>query len=77
MFNDTSRYLDDSFTNENPEFEKHIADIYPAELQWNKVNTLKNYFLLMLWVYHTFPFGFSLIWHFFIITLQLFNYMFG
>ena len=45
MFNDTSRYLDDSFTNDNPEFEKHIADIYPAELHWNKVNTLKTSFL--------------------------------
>ena len=30
MFNDT---LD------NPEFEKHIPDIYPMELQLNKVNT--------------------------------------
>ena len=35
MFNDTSRYLDDIFTNDNPEFEKHIPDIYPAELQLN------------------------------------------
>ena len=34
MFNDTSRYLDD-----NPEFEKHIPDIYPTELQLNKANT--------------------------------------
>ena len=33
MFNDTSRYLD------NPEFEKYIPDIYPAELQLNKANT--------------------------------------
>ena len=30
MFNDTSRYLDDIFTIDNPEFEKHISDIYPA-----------------------------------------------
>ena len=30
MFNDTSRYLDDIFTIDNPEFEKHIPDIYPA-----------------------------------------------
>ena len=29
MFNDTSRYLDDIFTIDNPEFEKHIPDIYP------------------------------------------------
>ena len=27
MFNDTSRYLDDIFTIDNPEFEKHISDI--------------------------------------------------
>ena len=39
MFNDTSRYLDDFFTIDNPEFEKHISDIYPAELQLNKANT--------------------------------------
>ena len=39
MFNDTSRYLDDIFTIDNPEFEKHIPDIYPAELQLNKANT--------------------------------------
>ena len=35
MFNDTSRYLDDIFTIDNPEFEKHIPDIYPTELQLN------------------------------------------
>ena len=39
MFNDTSRYLDDTFTIDNSEFEKHIPDIYPAELQLNKANT--------------------------------------
>ena len=39
MVNDTSRYLDDIFTIENPEFEKDIPDIYPAELQLNKANT--------------------------------------
>ena len=38
MFNDNSRYLDDIFTINNPEFEKHIPDIYPAELQLNKAN---------------------------------------
>ena len=33
MFNYTSRYLDDIFTMiDNPEFEKYIPDIYPAEL---------------------------------------------
>ena len=39
MFNDTSRYLDDIFTIDKPKFEKHIPDIYPAELQLNKANT--------------------------------------
>ena len=39
MFNGTSRYLDDIFTIDNPEFEKHINDIYPTELQLNKANT--------------------------------------
>ena len=33
MFNDSSRYLDDIFTIDNAEFEKHISNIYPAELQ--------------------------------------------
>ena len=33
MFHDTSRYLDDIFTIDNPEFEKYIPDIYPAELR--------------------------------------------
>ena len=39
MFNDTSWYPDDIFTIDNPEFEKHIPDIYPTELQLNKANT--------------------------------------
>ena len=39
MFNDTSRYLDDIFTIDNPEFEKHIPDIYQRELQLNKAKT--------------------------------------
>ena len=40
-FNDTSRYryLDDIFTIDNPEFDKHIPDIYQTELQLNKANT--------------------------------------
>ena len=38
MFNDTSRYLDDILSIDNPEFEKHIPDIYPTELQLNKAN---------------------------------------
>ena len=47
MFNDTSRYLDDIFTIDNLELEKHIPDIYPTELQLNKANTSdqKNSFL--------------------------------
>ena len=32
MFNDTSQYRDDIFTIDNPELEKYIPDIYPAEL---------------------------------------------
>ena len=40
MFNDTSRYLDDIFTIDNPEYEKYIPNIYPAvQLQLNKANT--------------------------------------
>ena len=38
-FNDTSRYLDDVFTIDNPEFSEHIPDIHPRELQLNKANT--------------------------------------
>ena len=33
IFNDTSRYIDDIFTFDNPEFEKYIPDIYPTEIQ--------------------------------------------
>ena len=41
MCNVTSptRYLDDIFAIDNPEFEKHIPYIYPTELQLNKANT--------------------------------------
>ena len=39
MFNDSFRYLNDIFTIDNPEFEKHIPDIYPTELQLNKAIT--------------------------------------
>ena len=45
MFNVTSRYLDDIFTIDNPEFEKYIPDIYPAELQLIK-QTLRTKKLL-------------------------------
>ena len=46
MFKDTSRYLDNIFTIDNPEFEKHIPYIYQMELQLNKANTSnkKNFF---------------------------------
>ena len=38
-FNDTSRYRDDIFTIDNPEFEKYIPDLFPVEHQLNKANT--------------------------------------
>ena len=45
-FNDTSRYLDDTFTIDNPAFAEHLPDIYPRELQLNKANASdKNIFL--------------------------------
>ena len=51
MFNETSRYLDDIFTIDNPGFEKHIPDIYPTELQLNKANTSdKETFFLYLYI---------------------------
>ena len=39
MFNDISRYLDNIFTIDNTEFEKHIPDIYPTEPALNKAKT--------------------------------------
>ena len=39
IFHYNSRYLNDIFTIDNPEFEKHIPDIYPMELQLKKANT--------------------------------------
>ena len=44
LYNDTSRYLDDIFTIDNPDFEKHIPDIYLSGLQLNKVNISKKCF---------------------------------
>ena len=35
-FNDTSRYIDDIFTIDNLEFEKHIPDKYQTEFQLNE-----------------------------------------
>ena len=42
MFIDTSRYLDDIFTIDNPEFEKHIPDIYPTELSVEQSNYVRQ-----------------------------------
>ena len=39
-FNDTSRYLDNIFTLDNPGYAKHIPDIYQTESHSNKANTL-------------------------------------
>ena len=52
MFNDTSRYLDDIFTIDNPDFEKYIPDIYPAEHQLNKANTSdkENLIIKLSWL---------------------------
>ena len=40
MFNDTFRYLDDIFIIDDPEFDNHIPDKCPTELQLNKANIL-------------------------------------
>ena len=37
-FNRTSRYLDDILNLDNPNFEKHISEIYPKELSLTKAN---------------------------------------
>ena len=39
MFNDISRYLDGILIIDNPDCEKRIPNIYPAELQLNKAST--------------------------------------
>ena len=39
---DTSRYLDDIFTIDNPAFAEHIPDMYPREFQLNKANTCET-----------------------------------
>ena len=41
LFDNTSWYLDE-LTIDNPEFEKHISDICPAELQLNKANSCQK-----------------------------------
>ena len=50
-FNDTSRYIDDIFTFDNPSFAEHIPDIYPRELRLNKADTSdKESFFLDLYI---------------------------
>ena len=39
MFNDASRCLDDVFTVDDPEFEKHVPGMYPAELRLSRADT--------------------------------------
>ena len=38
-FNSTSRYLDELLNIDNPYFEQMVGQIYPTELQLNKVNS--------------------------------------
>ena len=38
-FNSTSRYLDDLLNIDTPYFEQMVDQIYPTELQLNKVNS--------------------------------------
>ena len=38
-FDNTSRYLDDICTSDNPTFAEHIPHIYPIQLLLNKANT--------------------------------------
>ena len=38
----TSRYLDDLLNIDNPYFEQMVGQIYPTELQLNKVNSLNT-----------------------------------
>ena len=38
-FNSTSRYLDDLLNIDYPYFEQMVGEIYPTELQLNKVNS--------------------------------------
>ena len=38
-FNSTSRYFDDLLNIDNPYFEQMVGQIYPSELQLNKVNS--------------------------------------
>ena len=38
-FNSTSRYLDDLLNIDNPYYEQMVGQIYPTELQLNKVNS--------------------------------------
>ena len=42
MFKDTSRYLDDKRTFENPKIVKQISGIYPIELHVYKSNSCQK-----------------------------------
>ena len=37
-FNSTSKYLDNLLNNDNPYFAQMLSQIYPTEIQLNKVN---------------------------------------
>ena len=43
-FNSTSRYLDDLLNIDNPYFEQMVGQIYPTELQLNKIYDKRDYF---------------------------------
>ena len=47
IFNNISRYPDDTFIIDNPEFERNIPEIYPVAVYLNKLNTsnIATYFL--------------------------------
>ena len=38
-FNCTSRYLDDLFNIDNPNFEQMVGQLYPTELRLNETNS--------------------------------------
>ena len=41
-FSNTSQYFDAIYSIDNPEFEKHIPDVYPNKVQLNKANNSDN-----------------------------------
>ena len=66
------------WTKESP--RAHVAKFYgrlqliSSILRASKFFVLKLTEIVILWVYNTIPFGFSLIWHFWGINFQLLNY---